>query len=139
MYIGILIFRDSVGEFGALAEEAGKVRLEKLFDDRLLFEPFVIRLLTDLEDELTLFGVVGLESDGGEDAAGVITGAELEDGLAATLPTVGSLLLDVAQTLLTLLGLLGLVFLLAGVKPVTQDCQHVVGRTVAMGLLEEDG
>ena len=139
MYIGILFFRDAVGEFGALAEEAGKVRLEKLFDDRLLFEPFVIGLLTYLEDELALFGVVGLERDGGEDAAGVITGADLEDGLAATLPTVGSLRLDVAQTLLTLLGLLGLVFLLAAVEPVAQDGQHVVGGTVAVGLLEEDG
>ena len=76
--------------------------------------------------------------DGGEDAAGVITGADLEDGLAATLPTVGSLRLDVAQTLLTLLGLLGLVFLLAGVEPIAQNGQHVVGGTVAVGLLEED-
>ena len=78
-----------------MAEEAGEVGLEKLFDDGLLFEPVIIGLLTNLEDELTLVGVVGLESDGGEDAAGVIFGAELKDGLAAMLPTVGSLLLDV--------------------------------------------
>ena len=67
MYIGILFFRDAVGELGALAEEASEVGLEELFDDGLLFKPFVIGLLTYLEDELALFGVVGLESDGGED------------------------------------------------------------------------
>ena len=139
MYIGILFFRDAVGEFGALAEETGEIGLEELVDDRLLFEPVVIGLLTYLEDELTLFGVVGLESDGGEDAAGVITGAELEDGLTTTLPTVGGLLLNVAQTLLTLLGLLGLVFFFATVEPVAQDGQHVVGRTVTVRLFELDG
>ena len=75
VYIGILFFRDAVGEFGALTEKAGEVGLEELFDDRLLFKPVVIGLLADLEDELTLFRVVGLESNGGEDAARVITGA----------------------------------------------------------------
>ena len=30
MYIGILVFRDAVGEFGALAEEAGKVSPDSL-------------------------------------------------------------------------------------------------------------
>ena len=139
VYIGILFFRDAVGKFGALAEETGEIGLEELFDDGLLFEPFVIGLLTELEDELALFGVVGLEGDGGEDAAGVILGAELKDGFAATLPSVGGLLLDVAQTLLTLLGFLGLVFLLAAVEPVAQDGQHVVGGTVAVSLLEKDG